>query len=224
MASWDNLFSGHDKEVYDKAGYGRRIGFGKQPALLIIDVTYPFVGDKPEPVLESIKRFPQSCGESGWNAVKSIATLLPVAREKKIPIFYVDREYTRLIRKWNRLDMAAPDMGQAKRGHNIVKEIAPIKGETIIYKEGASAFFATPLMCLLNELSIDTLLIGGGTTSGCVRASVIDAAQYNFRVSVVEECLFDRIELSHKVNLFDMNAKYADVISLAEAKKYLASL
>ena len=233
MAIWDDIFTGYDREVYDQAGYGERIGFGKRPALLIIDINYPSIGDKPEPVLESIKRFPQSCGEVGWKAIGHLVPLLTLAREKKIPIVHIDRQYpynnvrkqlSRLIRKWDKLDFKASDMGQEERGHSIVKEIAPTNGELVILKEGASAFFGTALTSLLNRMQIDTLLVSGCTTSGCVRASVIDAAQYGFRVAVIEECVFDRIQISHKVNLFDINAKYGDVISAAEAKDYLSKL
>jgi maleamate amidohydrolase len=233
MAIWDGLLSEHEREVYGGAGYEKRIGFGDKPALLIIDVTYSFVGDKPERVSESIKRFPQSCGEVGWKAVGQIASLLPLVRSKKVPLIYVDRAheinnprnaFSRLVRKWDKLDFASPEMGQSARGHCIVEEIAPRKSEIIIFKEGASAFFGTQLISLLISQGVDTLFVCGTTTSGCVRASVIDAAQYGLRVSVIEEGVFDRIELSHKVNLFDMNAKYADVISMDEAKHYFASI
>ncbi|MEK7281157.1 MAG: isochorismatase family protein, partial [Chloroflexota bacterium] len=98
------------------------------------------------------------------------------------------------------------------------------EGDIVIYKPKASAFFGTPLASLLNALRVDTVLCCGTSTSGCVRASVIDANSYNFHVAVIEECTFDRSQVSHKVNLFDMNAKYADVISLQEAREYITSL
>jgi nicotinamidase-related amidase len=132
--------------------------------------------------------------------------------------------FSRLVRKWDKLSFSSPEMGQAERGHCIVKEIAPEPDDIIIFKEGASAFFGTQLIGLLISHQIDTLLVCGTTTSGCVRASVIDAAQYGLKVSVIQEGVFDRIELSHKVNLFDMNAKYADVISTDEAKGFLTQL
>ncbi|MDP2931740.1 MAG: isochorismatase family protein [Chloroflexota bacterium] len=222
MAVWDDIFSGEDKEVYERAGYARKMGFGKKPGLLIVDITYPFVGEK-KPVLESVKRFPQSAGEYGWKAVENVAKLLPIARSKKLPIFYVDRQYNRVIRKFSQDSAEAPEMGQKERGHNIVKEIAPIKGEVIIYKEGASAFFGTNLMSLLNPLGLDTLLICGGTTSGCVRSTVVDAAQYSFYVGIIADCCYDRIQLSHKASLFDMN-RYGDVISLEEALEYISAV
>jgi nicotinamidase-related amidase len=210
-----------------------RIGFGNKPAVLIIDVTYAFVGDKPEPISESIKRFPLSCGEVGWRAIDQIASLLPLARRKNVSLFYIDRAHeikkpnnalSRIVRKWDNLDFTSPEVGQTEQGHSIVREIAPAPGDIVIFKEGASAFFGTQLVSLLISRGVDTLLVCGTTTSGCVRASVIDAAQYGLKVSVIEEGVFDRIELSHKVNLFDMNAKYADVISIDEARQYISQL
>lgn len=233
MAIWDDLLSEHERQVYGGARHEKRVGFGNKPALLIIDVTYPFVGDKAEPISESTKRFPLSCGEVGWKAIDQIASLLPLARQKTVPLFYIDRAheikkpsnaFSRLVRKWDNLDFTSPEMGQTERGHNLVREIAPREEDVVIFKEGASAFFATQLISLLVSRGVDTLLVCGTTTSGCVRASVIDAAQYGLKVSVIEEGVFDRIELSHKVNLFDMNAKYADVISMDEAKEYISQL
>ena len=105
-----------------------------------------------------------------------------------------------------------------------MKEIAPIDRDIVIKKQKPSAFFGTPIMSFLNDLHIDTLLIAGTTTSGCVRGTVIDGFSYNFNVAVIEECTFDRGQASHALNLFDMNQKYANVITLEEAKKYLYQL
>lgn len=223
MAIWDDVLRGQDKIIYEKAGFGRRVGFGRRPALLVIDMMRSALGDKPEPILESMKRFPQSCGEAGWRAVKSLQPLLSLARQKGTPVIYTDNSQQSqppLLRKWDRLDFSIPKVGPA-RGDSIVTEITPTDIDFVIYKRCPSAFFGTHLMSLLTTLTVDTLLVCGCTTSGCVRASVIDAASYGFRVAVIDECTFDRIEISHKINLFDMNAKYADVISVAEATRYL---
>ncbi len=226
MAIWDGLLSGHDREVYEKAGYGRVVGFGERPALIIIDVTYSFVGDKPEPVLESIKRFPQSCGDIGWKAIGHIVPLLSLAREKHIPIIYSAAKPSDppLLRKWDNLKYMPPDLERMEESKIIVREIAPTGDDIVIFKRCPSIFFGTAIMSILTPLGIDTLLMCGCTTSGCVRASVIDAASYGFRVSVIEECTFDRVEISHKLNLFEMNCKYADVVSAVEVKRYLSKL
>ncbi|MBI4186882.1 MAG: isochorismatase family protein [Chloroflexi bacterium] len=228
MPAWDDLLDAlpgnNDREVYARAGYGKRVGFGERPALVIIDVTYSFVGDRPEPILESIKRFPNSCGEAGWRAIEHISSLLPLAREKGIPVIY-SREPQKphsLLRKWDNTRGYSPE--HTGQGAEIVGQIAPMPDDIIIYKDAPSIFFGTTLPSLLIPLRVDTLLVCGGVTSGCVRASVVDAATYGFRVAVIEECTFDRAEVSHKSSLFDMDAKYADVVSQAEVRKYLGGL
>ena len=117
------------------------------------------------------------------------------------------------------------DMNEAwDKGNEIVTEIAPQQGDIVVRKQKPSAFFGTPLISMLNEVHADSVLVTGTTTSGCVRASVIDAFSYNLKVSVVEECVFDRGQSSHKINLFDMAMKYADVIPLKDAVDYVRGL
>jgi nicotinamidase-related amidase len=111
-----------------------------------------------------------------------------------------------------------------ERRLDIIDEVAPLPREVFLRKTAPSAFFGTPLMAQLNHLGIDTLLVTGESVSGCVRATVVDAASYRFKVQVVEECVFDRHEACHAINLFDMNQKYADVISIDQAIAYLDSL
>jgi len=219
MAIWDDIITESDKEIYIKAGYdGRKVSFGNKPALVIIDVVYDFVGNEPEPMLKSIERFPQSCGESGWKAVYQIASLLPIARDKQVPIIYS------IPTAWLKKVARAEERQKNPIGNEIVREIAPAANDIAIYKPAPSIFLGTSLLNVLIPLKVDTLLFCGGTTSGCVRASVVDADSYGFTVGVIEECTFDRGEVSHKVNLFDMNAKYASVMSIAEAKDYLSKL
>jgi len=221
MAIWDDVITESDKEIYRKAGYGgAKTIFGNTPALVVIDVTYHFVGDKPEPILESIERFPLSCGENGWTAVYQIASLLPSVREKRIPVIYSTGEPS-LPKEWTRRNPRSKDIGKIKIGNEIVHEIAPAANDIIIRKLAPSVFLGTPLINVLTPLKIDTLLFCGGVTSGCVRASVVDASSYGYKVGVIGECTFDRGEVSHKVNLFDMNAKYASVISVAETRDYI---
>lgn len=229
MAIWDDILTERDKEVFAQSGYGSRAGLGRRPAVLVIDMNYNFVGDKPEPILKSIERFRNSCGEEGWQGVHAIRELLERARKKRLPIFYTTAEERRnsvTFGRWQGKNRrAAEDLAQGwAKGNEIVVEIAPEDGDVIVHKQKPSAFFGTPLMSMLNEAGADTLLVTGCTTSGCVRASVIDAFSYNLRVAVVEECVFDRGQASHKINLFDMNAKYADVVSLREALEYIHGL
>ena len=224
MRIWDDAITERDKQVYQKSGYGeQRIGFGTKPALVIIDVTYGFTGNKSEPILESIEHFPGSCGEEGWAAIHQIASLLPLARQKHIPVIYSKQDKGRKPEGWlNWKSSRAKELDKTPETREIVREIAPVEGEIVIEKTRPSIFFGTPLPVMLNALGIDTLLISGCVTSGCIRASVIDAFSYGYRVAIIEECTFDRGQISHKINLFDMNAKYADVLPMAEVKEYLA--
>jgi len=224
MAIWDDIITESEKEVYKKAGYsGEKLDFGKKPALLIIDVTYSFVGDKPEDILKSIERFPLSCGNRGWEAVYQIASLLPLAREKQVPLIYSTRQPLP-HKEWVRRNFRLAELSKFKNRDEIVQEIAPTANDIVIPKFAPSIFLGTPLINILTSLKVDTLFTCGGVTSGCVRASVVDAASYGFNVGVIEECTFDRGEVSHKVSLFDMNAKYASVVSITEVKGYLGKL
>ena len=156
-------------------------------------------------------------------------TLLEEARKKHLPIFFTTghgEEGSVAFGRWHgKNSRGTEDFTElAKKGNEIVAEIAPQKGEVVVRKQKPSAFFGTPLTSMLNEVHADSLLVAGTTTSGCVRASVIDAFSYNYSVSVVEECTFDRGQSSHKINLFDMNMKYADVVSLEETVDYIKGL
>jgi nicotinamidase-related amidase len=227
---WEELLSDLDRKIYQEAGYGERASGGERPALLVIDVTYDFVGDRPEPILDSIKRFPNSCGEAGWRGMEYIRELLDLCRELEVPIFYtkgMDERSAITRGAWGWKKSASVEE-RAERtnqiGNQIPDLIAPRPGEVVVQKTKPSGFFGTPLASYLVGLKVDTVVVSGTTTSGCVRATVLDAFSNNFRTLVVEEAVFDRGDLPHKANLFDMNAKYADVISIEDAKGYLRSL
>jgi nicotinamidase-related amidase len=106
----------------------------------------------------------------------------------------------------------------------IVKEIAPQEGDVIIRKKRSSAFFGTPLLSYLHHMNVDTLLITGCTTGSCVRTTVLDASQNNFYPVIVEECVFDRSWIMHAFNLFEMDVKWADVVTLYHVQEYLRGL
>lgn len=225
---WDAVIPEDERRVFEAAGYGQRAGWGASPALVVVDVNYNFVGDRPEPILDSIKRFRNSCGEVGWRAIPRIARLLQAARAAEIPIFYTTQGVTldRLgMGSWAAKNARALEASPEAReiGPEIVREIAPRPGEVVIKKTKPSAFFGTPLASFLTALRVDTLVVSGTTTSGCVRASVVDAFSLNYKVVVVEDCCFDRSETSHRVSLFDLNAKYADVLRLDEVVAQLAA-
>jgi maleamate amidohydrolase len=225
---WDKFVTQQDRRVYEEAGFGGAVGFGNRPAILIIDVQYRTCGEKSEPILEAIKKCKTACGESGWNAVYKIKRLLEIARPKGVPIIYptVQRKDRFDTGRWKDKIPAIADTPSyiGNRGVDIIDEVAPKVSDIVVSKRYASAFFGTPLMTYLNDLDVDTLLITGCTTSGCVRATVIDGFSYGFKVIVVEDAVYDRGEVSHAINLFDMSSKYADVIPTDDVIAYLNKL
>jgi nicotinamidase-related amidase len=112
---------------------------------------------------------------------------------------------------------------QLRRG-DIIDELAPLPGEAVLRKVAPSAFWGTPLAAHLNYNDVDTVIAVGESTSGCLRATVVEGTAYRFRMIVAEECAFDRHETAHAMNLFDMHQKYADVLPLTEVVAYLRSL
>jgi len=121
------------------------------------------------------------------------------------------------------VDMSLEAVDRRNRRYDIIDEVAPIPGEAVLHKSSPSAFWGTPLMGHLNYLGVDTIITCGESTSGCVRASVVDGCTNRYRMIVVEECVFDRHQATHAINLFDMNQKYADVLPLAEVLERLAA-
>ncbi len=223
MPAWDRYLTDRDRIVFPRSGHGRRAGLGEQPALVIVDVTYAFVGDRPEPILDSLERWPLSAGEEGWRAVDRIGTLLASVRDRGIPVVYTAPVDGPRSGRWAEKNSRRSEMENQADRNTIVPAIAPHPGDIVIRKEKPSGFFSTPLLSYLVDLNVDSLLVTGGTTSGCVRATVVDAFSYNYRVAVVEECVFDRGQASHALSLFDMQQKYADVVSLDEAMRYCAA-
>jgi nicotinamidase-related amidase len=227
---WDKFLTERDKAVFSAGGFGARMGFGKRPAILVVDVNYAFCGDKPEPILESIKRWPTSCGEEAWEGVRVIKRLIEAARAKGLPVIYTTNK--KRPDKWDNGSWSWKNTRQNERlrtqtnldPNAVVDEIAPSPRDILIQKQKPSAFYATPLQSYLTLLGCDSLLVAGATTSGCVRASVLDAFSSNYRVAVVEDACFDRSQASHAVSLCDMHAKYADIVESAEVIDFILTL
>jgi maleamate amidohydrolase len=215
-----------DRAVFAAGGYGVRAPLGERPALLVIDVTYGFCGDRPEPILKSIERWRSSCGEQAWEALPHIDQLLRTARTVGIPVFYTRGAPRRADGsdrgRW--ADKNARQGADTPETDEIISEIAPQEADLVIEKRKPSAFFGTSLVSHLISRRIDTLIVCGSTTSGCVRATVIDAFSYDYRVAVAEEATFDRGEASHAMALFDMDMKYANVAPVNELVGYLDRL
>jgi nicotinamidase-related amidase len=224
MKPWDQIIPEEERRAYQAAGFGRSIGLGRRPALLIIDVQYRTVGTTPKPFWEAIEEFPTSCGEVGWAAVANIQRLLGLFREREWPVLY---PYVAPKERFDlgRLAEKVPAlMGVAAKGYEFVAEVAPAAKDTLLPKKHPSAFFGTPLASYLIDAGADTLVVTGCTTSGCVRGSVVDGFSYNFRALVPHDAVYDRSATSHAVNLFDLASKYADVMTTEEALEALRKI
>lgn len=227
---WDSFLTERDKQHIAAIGDRGRFGFGSRPALLSIDNYRWAVGDEPKTLLESIKEWPGSTGLEAWTALAHIENLFAVARAANIPLVHLTGldPLDSGVNPWSSGRKRVGDQDPALRDrqarrYDIVPQAAPVPGEAVLHKTGPSAFFGTPLLAHLNALQVDTLIICGESTSGCVRASVVDARAYRYRVIVVEDCVYDRHQASHAINLFDMHMKYADVLPLSEVLDWMKS-
>ncbi len=185
-------------------------GLGERPAVLVVDVTRGFVENA------SASTFVPA----GAHCAEQIARLLTVTRAAGFPTIYTRGNPYRIEAEagaWLRgrgLDVLASSNSEEDR--QIVARVAPRPDDLIVIKAKHSAFFGTQLHAMLNYLRCDSLIVTGLTTSGCIRATVNDAFALNYRIVVPIECVADRSQISHQVELFDMAAKYADVIPLAD--------
>jgi nicotinamidase-related amidase len=172
-------------------------------------------------VAELHRTFPSTCGENAYAAIEPTKKLFAAARAAGIPIFYTTQD-TRTDSVPSRVPATRRQRVQSDPDLYVIKsEFKPHPGDVIITKQRASGFYGTPLMAHLTQLGIRSLIVCGESTSGCVRASAVDAYSNGFHVTVVEECCFDRSMLSHKVNLFDMHHKYTDVMRVDEVAAHL---
>jgi maleamate amidohydrolase len=197
-----------DQEMYKQRGFASRVGFGQKPALLVIDF---------------IKGFTDTACPLGSNLdaeVSATKQLLDLFRSHNLPVHFTTTAYDDAMVSAGVFVKKVPSLAHLKLGSAWVEiddRLAPISGEVVWTKQYASAFFGTALSSALSAQSVDTLIITGCTTSGCVRASAVDSCQYGLRTIVVRECVGDRSAAAHEANLGDLDAKYADVVSLTEA-------
>jgi maleamate amidohydrolase len=215
-----DLIPDGDLAMYRKANFGHAIGWGRKIGIVVVDMTRAFVED----------RFALGSAKMGQLALHGIARLLEVARPIGLLVVF-----TRMVPFRNRTEAGRwydscpgvfgdPDDAASRESAEIPPEIAPRPEEPVIVKSKPSAFFGTPLHSMLTFHNVDTLLITGMVTSGCVRATVDDAFSHDYRVVIPEECVADRAEVPHRVNLFDMEMISADVLPLDQVLRHLRGL
>lgn len=227
--SWDDYLTEEDRAVLARGKWAMKSGLGKRPALLLIDCQYYMVGIRGAP--DNAEKYPLSC-PTGFAATDHMMALLAASREAGIPVIF-----TRFA-----VDPVVDDVGMFHRkigagigrgenlyftgthGCEIVDDLKPRPGEIVLDKKKKSAFFGTPLLSLLIDRGVDTCIVVGGSTSNCVRATVVDCEQYNFFCAVPEEAVYDRVQITHRINLFDMNRSYADVMPVADVLAYLKGI
>jgi maleamate amidohydrolase len=208
MPIWDDVIPDAERAEYERAGWGGTVGFGERPALIVVDMYNAFV-DRAYPF----------AAPGAPETAERIGVLLEAFREAGHPVFYsrAQPEPTAASRgRWKvRATTEHPAMRSAE-AFEIWPSLAPRDDEYVLVKTYPSAFFGTTLASQLVYHSIDTLVVTGTVTSGCVRGTCLDAFNLNYRVIVPEECVCDRGETSHKVALFEIQMKYGDVVPLAE--------
>lgn len=218
MPAWDGVIPAHDRLIYEQAGFAREPQWDGSPALLIVDALWAFIGHQPVDVLEAIKEYPTACGKAGWDGMEHIAEALRFFREAGLPVVYVcaDSKLRPAYGTTTRTQRAASAAADPS-ADEIPAQIAPMPGEPLVPKTKASGFFRTALDVLLWRRGIDTVLIAGSTTCGCIRATTVDAHSLGFETIVLEDAVWDRSPFSHAVALFELSVKYAAVATVGEA-------
>lgn len=197
-------------------GFHGRAGFGVRPALVVVDMNVGFT-DPASPLVCDL-----------GDVVEAIRLLLGAARRAGIPVVFTTVSYSEGDRVAAKAFIdkipALLTLEAGSRWVEIDPRVAPLPGEPVLNKLFASAFFGTPLASLLAAAGCDSLVVTGASTSGCVRATVVDALQHGFRPVVPREAVGDRNPAAHEANLYDMDTKYADVVPLAEVLERLEEL
>jgi len=222
MQPWEKYLGEVDQATLARGRFARKMGFGKTPALVVIDAQRYMVGEPGQD-----DQWPSSCGDVGREALQQIKRLVQSAQGCGVPCFFTRFE----------LDPSGRDIGVYARKRDLLSsehwclagtvgaELSPelVVGENDIefVKKKPSGFHGTPLLGYLIDRNVDTVIVVGGATSNCIRATVFDGASYNFRVIVPHEAVFDRFPISHAISLFDMNRQFADVVTVDDVLNYL---
>lgn len=205
-----------DAEFFKQRGFGLKIGFGERPALLVIDMLKAFTD--PDQML----------GANLDGQIEATKPLLDVAHQRKFPVIFSTVMYEDADFKdagiWALKQKGVVTLKAGTEGVDVDERLDCRKTDTLLVKKYASCFFGTDLVPRLLAHRVDTLIMTGCTTSGCVRATAVDACQTGFRPMVVREAVGDRSVAAHEQSLFDLNAKYADVVSLDETLHYMKTI
>ena len=226
MSDWEKYLSEDDLRTLTRGSWAGRLGFGQRPALLLIDVQKYMVGERGKPDHD----YPFSCGEIGWKAVDQAARILAAMRAGGHPVVHMCITFSADGSEWGNMGRKIGCREgehvfiKGTKGAEFVDDVAPRSGEPIIEKKKASAFFGTPLAAYLTDRQVDTVIVVGGSTSNCVRATVVDASQFNYKVIVPREAVFDRLPISHAVGLFDMDRTFADVMSTDDVLAHISKV
>lgn len=223
---WDDLLTDVDRLVIEKGGYGKSRGLGQKPLLMIIDVQPNYVGEDV-PIEQQLDRWPSGGGSAAWGAIRYIQRVREAARKAGVPVFYSRNVQKKTIAFDGFATKTNRDQTKYLDGRpetNIISELSPSDDELLIDKAYASVFYGTPLQSYLVKLGIDTIIIVGGSSSGCCRATAVDAVTRNYNVAMIEDAVYDRVQLSHKAALLDLWMKYCDVVDSENIINYFQSL
>jgi nicotinamidase-related amidase len=219
---WKDVVPAADMKLYEP--YARETFIRPCAAVLAIDLYNLVYRGGPVSPYDIADVYPSSQGHFAHNAIEPIRRLLAAARQARLPIFYCTQDERPNARPPGaRATMRRPAPPQPD-DYEIYSAFKPEPSDVIIYKQRASAFEGTPLRSHLKLLGIESLIVCGEATSGCVRASVVDGYSSGLHVALVEECTFDQTELTHKLNMFDLHHKYVDVMHLDEVVIHLSGL
>lgn len=223
-SEWKRWVSDEEAEIIRRGGYGTDSTPGSKPCLLLVDIQRQIVGGRKS-TLDQISEFPSGIGERAWAAIDRLEPVLAKARSMTVPVIYT--MLGSAAASWDGLGIYGERIARrASRSvsNPIVTQIGPQDSDLVIEKLHASSFSGTPLLSALVCRRIDTVIVAGGSTSGCVRATAVDAASLGFKVVVLSECTFDRITLSHAASLLDIWMKYGAVYSIEEVLDYLETV
>jgi maleamate amidohydrolase len=188
---------------------------GPDAVLIVVDVTMGFCGSEGLSMEDAVKEFSTACGPMSWEAMPRIAELIALFRARERPIVYTLADIEGNLFAGG-ATKSKSNGRPTPRYNEIPAAIAPREGDWVLPKTKASGFFQTPLAAYLTRLQADTVVICGVSTSGCVRATAVDSHSNGYATVVVDDCCFDRSYFAHCANLYDLQAKYANVVSLGE--------